>query len=200
MRILRHEAGHAIDTAYRLHYRRRGGSRSSASRARTRSTTSPGPYSRDFVLHLDAWYAQSHPAEDFAETFAVWLSNGNRWRRTYEGWPALQEARLRRRADARDRGSRRRRSARARPSSPLTREHEDARRALRRGSARTTARSIPHVYDRDLQAALLRRRRSTRGGRRRWRFLRRVRPEVREHRWRTGPGCRSTRSTRSCAR
>ena len=34
----------------------------------------PKPYSKSFVLHLDAWYAQSHPDEDFAETFAVWLT------------------------------------------------------------------------------------------------------------------------------
>jgi hypothetical protein len=38
------------------------------------------------VLHLDAWYAQAHPAEDFAETFAVWLAAGTRWRRQYKGW------------------------------------------------------------------------------------------------------------------
>jgi hypothetical protein len=43
------------------------------------------------VLHLGWWYAQSHPAEDFAETFAVWLSPNSRWRQTYRGWPAMRK-------------------------------------------------------------------------------------------------------------
>jgi len=41
------------------------------------------------VLHLGHWYAQSHPTEDFAETFAVWLPPRSRWRSQYAGWPAL---------------------------------------------------------------------------------------------------------------
>jgi hypothetical protein len=51
----------------------------------------PRPYSRSFVLHLDAWYAQSHPDEDFAETFAVWLTPNSEWRQRYAGWPALKK-------------------------------------------------------------------------------------------------------------
>jgi hypothetical protein len=51
----------------------------------------PQPGSRDYVLNLDAWYGQAHPAEDFAETFAVWLKPGNNWRRQYEGWGALRK-------------------------------------------------------------------------------------------------------------
>jgi hypothetical protein len=43
------------------------------------------------VLHLDAWYAQSHPVEDFAETFAVWLKPRSGWRSHYAGWPALKK-------------------------------------------------------------------------------------------------------------
>jgi hypothetical protein len=50
----------------------------------------PQPGSRDYVLNLDAWYAQAHPAEDFAETFAVWLKPGTAWRRRYEGWGSLR--------------------------------------------------------------------------------------------------------------
>ena len=60
----------------------------------------PKPYSKSFVLHLDAWYAQSHPDEDFAETFAVWLTPNSEWRQRYNGWRALQEARIHGRADA----------------------------------------------------------------------------------------------------
>jgi hypothetical protein len=51
----------------------------------------PRPYSKSFVLHLDSWYAQSHPDEDFAETFAVWLSPASEWRQRYAGWPALRK-------------------------------------------------------------------------------------------------------------
>src|ERR1700723_1475956 len=88
MRILRHEAGHAIDSAYRL--RRRGGWRSVFGPASLPypETYRPRPGSRRFVQHLGAWYAQAHPTEDFAETFAVWLKPNSTWRREYEGWPA----------------------------------------------------------------------------------------------------------------
>jgi hypothetical protein len=41
------------------------------------------------VQHLGAWYAQAHPTEDFAETFAVWLKPNSAWRREYLGWPAF---------------------------------------------------------------------------------------------------------------
>lgn len=90
MRILRHEAGHAVDTAYRLHFRRDFQRAFGRSRPYPRYYQ-PKPVSRRYVQNLDAWYAQSHPAEDFAETFAVWLSPGNRWRQTYAGWPALKK-------------------------------------------------------------------------------------------------------------
>lgn len=91
MRILRHEAGHAIDTAYRL--RRRKGYRETFGRvsAPYPDFYRPKPYSRSFVLHLDMWYAQSHPVEDFAETFAVWLRPRSRWRTQYRDWPAFKK-------------------------------------------------------------------------------------------------------------
>jgi hypothetical protein len=88
MRILRHETGHAIDTAFGL--RRRKSWRETFGKASRRYPTrySPRPGSRHFVLHLGHWYAQSHPTEDFAETFAVWLPPRSRWRSQYAGWPA----------------------------------------------------------------------------------------------------------------
>jgi hypothetical protein len=88
MRILRHETGHAIDTAFAL--RRRKAWRQVFGKASRKYPTrySPRPTSRKFVLHLGHWYAQSHPTEDFAETFAVWLPPRSRWRSQYEGWPA----------------------------------------------------------------------------------------------------------------
>jgi hypothetical protein len=91
MRILRHEAGHAVDTAYGL--RRRRAWREVFGKASQPYPTRyrPRPASRRFVLHLGLWYAQSHPTEDFAETFAVWLTPRSRWRRDYDGWPALKK-------------------------------------------------------------------------------------------------------------
>ena len=88
MRILRHEAGHAIDSAYRL--RRRNPWRAVFGPASLPypDTYRPRPGSRRFVQHLGAWYAQAHPTEDFAETFAVWLKPRSAWRRDYAGWPA----------------------------------------------------------------------------------------------------------------
>ncbi len=91
MKILRHEAGHAIDTAYRL--RRRKSYRETFGRVSVPYPNyyRPKPYSRSFVQHLDMWYAQSHPVEDFAESFAVWLRPRSRWRAQYKDWPALKK-------------------------------------------------------------------------------------------------------------
>jgi hypothetical protein len=91
LRILRHEAGHAIDNAYQLHRRRRWREMFGKYTEPYPEFYQPKPYSKSFVLHLDPWYAQSHPAEDFAETFAVWLKPRSRWRSQYQGWPALKK-------------------------------------------------------------------------------------------------------------
>jgi hypothetical protein len=88
MRILRHEAGHAIDSAYRLRRRRRWRDVFGPASLPYPDTYRPRPGSRRFVQHLGAWYAQAHPTEDFAETFAVWLKPKSGWRREYVGWPA----------------------------------------------------------------------------------------------------------------
>jgi hypothetical protein len=91
LRIMRHETGHAIDNAFRLHGRRRYRELFGPFSLPYPDWYQPQPQSRDYVLHLPAWYAQSHPAEDFAETFAVWLTPGSRWRRSYQGWQALDK-------------------------------------------------------------------------------------------------------------
>ncbi len=91
LRIIRHEVGHAINNAYRLHHKKKW--------IRVFGKTSqpypeyyqPKPYSKSYVLHLDYWYAQSHPAEDFAETFAVWLTPNSMWQKRYAGWRALKK-------------------------------------------------------------------------------------------------------------
>ncbi|MGB0768396.1 MAG: putative zinc-binding metallopeptidase, partial [Phycisphaeraceae bacterium] len=87
MMILRHEAGHAVCSAYRLHRRKRFREVFGPVSRRYPETYKPDPASRDYVTHLPAWYAQAHPAEDFAETFAVWLTPGGKWRKTYKAWP-----------------------------------------------------------------------------------------------------------------
>jgi hypothetical protein len=91
LRILRHEAGHAIDNAYRL--RRRPTRRRLFGDPATPYPEyyTPKPYSKSFVHHLDHWYAQSHPDEDFAETFAVWLDPHSLWPSQYQGWPARRK-------------------------------------------------------------------------------------------------------------
>lgn len=91
MKILRHEAGHAIDTAFRI--RRRSRYRELFGRASQPYPEfyRPNPQTRDYVLHLEMWYAQAHPVEDFAETFAVWLPPKSRWKARYRGWPAMQK-------------------------------------------------------------------------------------------------------------
>jgi hypothetical protein len=88
MRILRHEAGHAIDSAYRLRRRSQWREVFGPASLPYPDTYRPRPGSRRFVQHLGAWYAQAHPTEDFAETFAVWLKPHSPWRREYLGWPA----------------------------------------------------------------------------------------------------------------
>ena len=89
MRILRHEAGHAIDSAYRLRRRARWREIFGPSSLPYPEAYRPRPGSRRFVQHLGAWYAQAHPTEDFAETFAVWLKPRSTWRREYQDWPAF---------------------------------------------------------------------------------------------------------------
>jgi hypothetical protein len=94
MQILRHEAGHAIDTAYRLRRRKRYRELFGRLSVPYPDVYSPRPYSRRFVQHLEGWYAQAHPVEDFAETFAVWLTPGSSWRQRYERWPAMKKLRF----------------------------------------------------------------------------------------------------------
>lgn len=89
--ILRHEAGHAIQHAWRLD-RRESWRRMFGSSSKTYPELyRPNPASQRYVQHLGQYYAQAHPDEDFAETFAVWLSPRAQWRRRYAGWPALRK-------------------------------------------------------------------------------------------------------------
>ncbi len=94
MKILRHETGHAVDTAFALHRKKRYRAVFGSYSTPYPEFYRPKPRSKNFVQHLEPWYAQSHPAEDFAETFAVWLRPGHRWRKDYSGWKAMRKLEL----------------------------------------------------------------------------------------------------------
>jgi hypothetical protein len=91
MRLMRHEAAHAYSYAYQLYKRKKWQRIFGLASTEETEFYRPRPYSRSYVVHLDDWYAQSHPDEDFAETFAVWLTPGLDWRARYKGWRALQK-------------------------------------------------------------------------------------------------------------
>ena len=93
MMYLRHEAGHAFTYAYRLHKSPEWKQLFGPFRRPYRDNYRPAPFSRDYVRHLPGWYAQKHPDEDFAETFAVWLTPRSNWRKRYRGWKALEKLR-----------------------------------------------------------------------------------------------------------
>ena len=89
MRLIRHEAGHAYSYAYGLYKKRKWQETFGLASTEVDDFYRPRPYSRSYVVNLDDWYAQSHPDEDFAETFAVWLTPDTDWRTRYAGWKAL---------------------------------------------------------------------------------------------------------------
>ncbi len=88
MKLLRHEAGHCFDHCYRFSKRKKWSQVfGSPSREYQPDTYRPQPYSKSYVKHLERWYAQAHPDEDFAETFAVWLTPESDWKKEYQKWP-----------------------------------------------------------------------------------------------------------------
>jgi hypothetical protein len=91
MMYLRHEAGHAFTYAYKLHNTPEWKQVFGPFRRPYRDNYRPAPFSRDYVRHLPGWYAQKHPDEDFAETFAVWLTPRANWRKRYRGWGAIEK-------------------------------------------------------------------------------------------------------------
>ncbi len=149
MMILRHEAGHAIDHAYRLSRRPRWRRHFGNPGVPYPDAYTPSPYSRRYVLHIDNNYAQAHPEEDFAETFAVWLTPGSRWRTRYRGWPALRKLEyvdelMREIGDRPPRVRSRERVDPVRDLHVTLREHYDERRARYEVE-------LPDFYDRDLR-------------------------------------------------
>jgi hypothetical protein len=92
MKLMRHEAAHAYSYAYQIQRKKKWQKFfGHTSREETPSFYRPRPFSRSYVMHLDDWYAQAHPDEDFAETFAIWLTPELNWRERYNGWKALRK-------------------------------------------------------------------------------------------------------------
>ena len=91
MMYLRHEAGHAFNYSHVLYTTPEWRAVFGEYNRPYRDNYRPVPFSRKFVRHIAGWYAQKHPDEDFAETFAVWLTPRSKWRRRYRGWPAMRK-------------------------------------------------------------------------------------------------------------
>lgn len=87
LRYLRHEMGHVVNYAYRLFDDPEWAGRFGPISQPYLEEYQPKPFSRRYVQHLPGWYAQKHPDEDWAETFAVWMTPGLDWREEYAGWP-----------------------------------------------------------------------------------------------------------------
>jgi len=89
LKLLRHECGHAYVHAFNLtskrHWRETFGHPGKAYTEHYKYR----PYSKSFVSNLENFYAQSHPEEDFAETFAVWLDPQSGWKELYKNWPVF---------------------------------------------------------------------------------------------------------------
>ena len=149
LRILRHETGHAIDNAYALRRRHRRHQLFGLSSKPYPEYYTPRPYSRSFVQHLEPWYAQSHPDEDFAETFAVWMTPESPWRTRYQDWPALKKLEY---VDAllREIGALAPRLSVRRPVEPLRRLRKTLREHYREKRQRYGV-DHPNVFDRDLR-------------------------------------------------
>jgi hypothetical protein len=175
MKLLRHETGHALLNAYQLHRRRDWQEQFGRSSEKYPDTYLPKPYSKRYVIHLDNWYAQAHPHEDWAETFAVWLKPRSDWRTRYAGWPALKKLEYVDRL-MQEIGTRRPLRRNQRPVEPVHRlkqtlaEHY-ADKQQRYGADR------PEFFDRDLKR-LFSDAPEHRANERAWRYVRRVRGEI----------------------
>lgn len=89
MMLIRHEAAHAYSYAYNLYRKRKWQNAFGLASTSDTGFYRPRPYSHNYVVHLEDWYAQAHPDEDFAETFAVWLTPDSNWQEHYQGWGAM---------------------------------------------------------------------------------------------------------------
>ena len=98
MMLIRHEAGHALNYAYKLWERTSWKEMFGLFTKPYRDVFRPDRFSRHFVRHIASYpygrtYAQKHPDEDFSETFAVWLTPRSGWRTRYRHWPVIRKLR-----------------------------------------------------------------------------------------------------------
>jgi hypothetical protein len=91
LRLLRHEMGHVLNHAYLLEKDKGWQKLFGPTSLEYSESFRARPYSRRFVRHLEGYYAQSHPEEDFAETVAIWLAPDLDWRKQYQAWKALEK-------------------------------------------------------------------------------------------------------------
>lgn len=85
MKLLRHETAHALLNAYHLDKNRSWKKYFGQPDLTYPDSYLPKPYSKRYVHNLPHWYAQSHPHEDWAETFSVWLKPNSNWKKFYQG-------------------------------------------------------------------------------------------------------------------
>jgi putative zinc-binding metallo-peptidase len=149
LQLLRHEAGHAYEAAYRLSRRKKWRQIFGRASKPYPDYYIPEPFSRRYVLHLDWWYAQSHPVEDFAETFAVWLRPRSQWRNRYRDWPVLRKLEYVDELMAEIDGK----PPLVKPSTPVEplRELKRTLRDYYRGKHERYGSEYPGFYDRDLR-------------------------------------------------
>jgi hypothetical protein len=154
--LLRHETGHAYDHAWQFSQRDEWREVFGSPELEYEPETyRPRPYSRSFVRHLPNWYAQAHPDEDFAETFAVWLSaSEEEWRAEYQGWKALEKLEYMHNLmqEAREKPPLVTKGKRLWDASRSTRTLEKYYAARRK----LYAEDFPDVYDADLRAIFVR--------------------------------------------
>ena len=177
LRLVRHELGHALDHAWGFHRKRHWHEVFGKPSQPYPDVYRPSPRSKRFVQHLDGWYAQSHPHEDFAETFAVWLKPRAKWRKRYTGWPALKKLEYVDELMADIRGQRPKNKSRRKPYAV-----SKLRRTLKTHYARKTAHYVTgytDLYDRDLLRIFSNEPRHARRERAST-FLRRNRAEIRQ--------------------
>jgi hypothetical protein len=91
LRYFRHETGHVLNYGYKLYEGPEWVGHFGSMTQPYVEDYRPEPFSTRYVQHLPGWYAQKHPDEDWAETFAVWLTPGANWRATYADWPVASE-------------------------------------------------------------------------------------------------------------
>ncbi|MCH2535681.1 MAG: hypothetical protein MK008_14660 [Bdellovibrionales bacterium] len=89
-----HELGHVIDNAYLLRQHPKRVNTFGSSFMNYPTKYKPKPYSKKFVQYLPGYYAQAHPEEDFAESFAVWIDPKVNWRLKYKNWPAIKKLKV----------------------------------------------------------------------------------------------------------